>query len=127
MTSHQPNSNQKNQSVVSTPTGEYMPQPFQNIEQGMHQKEKRHGEQFNIRFIYILTEMGQTQLSQMGQTVNQQPQLSQQTNALTYSEAVKLPNQVSRNNNQFYLKWKLMNSFEIDCRRALYNITVDRL
>lgn len=37
MMSHQ--AGQQNQSVVSTPTGEYMPQPFQNIEQGMN----RHG------------------------------------------------------------------------------------
>lgn len=36
MMSHQPNSSQQNTSVVSTPTGEYMPQPFQNIEQGMN-------------------------------------------------------------------------------------------
>lgn len=52
MTSHQPNSNQQNQSVVSTPTGEYMPQPFQNIEHGMNQNVKRHGEHFNIRFSF---------------------------------------------------------------------------
>lgn len=34
MMAHQQNASQQNTSVVSTPTGEYMPQPFQNIEQG---------------------------------------------------------------------------------------------
>lgn len=46
MMAHQQNASQQNTSVVSTPTGEYMPQPFQNIEQG------KSSEHFSSKNIY---------------------------------------------------------------------------
>lgn len=51
MMSHQ--AGQQNQSVVSTPTGEYMPQPFQNIEQGMNRHEKLFGALVQPFLIYF--------------------------------------------------------------------------
>lgn len=91
---------QHGSSVVSTPTGECMPHPFQNIEQpGMH------SHMHTIKYIRIITIISSlnasilvTDTANMIQQQQQQQQvhqqLQQQSNSLTYSDAVKLPIQV---------------------------------